>query len=67
METYGEFIQLLKRANQEIFLVQKVLLQKIKDAKKAFKERNVTAADAKPSEAEAAKAPEVLEAAEGGA
>jgi len=67
METYGEFIQLLKRANQEIFLVQKVLLQKIKDAKKAFKERNVAAADAKPSEAEAAKAPEVLEAAEGGA
>lgn len=72
METYGEFIQLLKRANQEIFLVQKDLLKKIKDAKKAFKERHNTAvaADAKPAaeaEAEAAKVPEVSEAAEGGA
>jgi len=76
METYGEFIQLLKRANQEIFLVQRSLLQKIKDAKKAFKNRYVAPADVKPSEAEAAKAnggyadsqaPEVLEAADGGA
>lgn len=72
METYGEFIQLLKRANQEIFLVQRDLLQKIKDAKKAFKERHVAAAaaDSKPVaevEADATKVPEVSEAAEGGA
>lgn len=39
-ETYGEFIQILKRANQEIFMDQKRILQKIKDIKKACKERN---------------------------
>ncbi|CAE7905563.1 unnamed protein product [Symbiodinium necroappetens] len=39
-ETYGEYIQVLKRANQEIFMDQKRLLQRIKDVKKAFKEQS---------------------------
>eukprot|EP00438_Fugacium_kawagutii_P024147 Skav213832 [mRNA] locus=scaffold315:9522:22808:+ [translate_table: standard] len=53
-ETYGEYIQVLKRANQEIFMDQKRILQKIKEIKKDFKERqagprtNEEAADAAP-------------------
>jgi len=39
-EGYGEYIQVLKRANQEIFMDQKRILQKIKDIKKASKEQN---------------------------
>ncbi|CAJ1332270.1 unnamed protein product [Effrenium voratum] len=37
-ETYGEYIQVLKRANQEIFMDQKRILAKIKEIKKATKE-----------------------------
>merc|ERR1712110_117311 len=34
-ETFGEYMQVLQRANQAIFADQKKLLQRIKDAKKA--------------------------------
>merc|ERR1712060_182069 len=34
-ETFGEYMQVLQRANQAIFADQKKLLQKIKDIKKA--------------------------------
>merc|ERR1712228_236187 len=34
-ETFGEYMQVLQRANQAIFMDQKKLLQRIKDAKKA--------------------------------
>jgi hypothetical protein len=36
-ETFGEYMQVLQRANQAIFMDQKKLLQRIKDAKKAAK------------------------------
>jgi hypothetical protein len=36
-ETFGEYMQVLQRANQTIFADQKKLLQRIKDAKKAAK------------------------------
>jgi len=36
-ETFGEYMQVLQRANQAIFADQKRLLQRIKDAKKAFR------------------------------
>jgi hypothetical protein len=36
-DTYGEFVQLLQRANQAIFADQTKLLQRIKDIKKAVK------------------------------
>jgi len=35
-ETFGEYMQVLQRANQAIFMDQKKLLQRIKDAKKAY-------------------------------
>jgi hypothetical protein len=41
-ETYGEFVQLLQRANQGIFADQQKLLQRIKDIKKAAKQPVVT-------------------------
>merc|ERR1711862_583711 len=34
-EHFGEYMQVLQRANQSIFMDQKKLLQRIKDAKKA--------------------------------
>merc|ERR1719434_296773 len=36
-ETFGEYMQVLQRANQAIFADQKKLLQRIKDIKKAAK------------------------------
>lgn len=36
-ETFGEYMQVLQRANQAIFMDQKKLLQRIKDIKKAVK------------------------------
>merc|ERR1719198_2768129 len=36
-ETFGEYMQVLQRANQTIFMDQKKLLQRIKDIKKACK------------------------------
>jgi hypothetical protein len=35
-ETFGEYMQVLQRANQAIFADQKKLLQRMKDAKKAY-------------------------------
>merc|ERR1719291_1156822 len=35
-ETFGEYMQVLQRANQAIFADQKKLLQRLKDAKKAY-------------------------------
>merc|ERR1712060_624010 len=35
-ERFGEYMQVLQRANQAIFADQKKLLQRIKDAKKAY-------------------------------
>jgi len=35
-ETFGEYMQVLQRANQAIFMDQKKLLARIKDAKKAY-------------------------------
>merc|ERR1719382_671943 len=46
-ETFGEYMQVLQRANQAIFMDQKKLLQRIKDAKKAY-----TATQTPPSKAE---------------
>jgi len=76
-ETYGEYIHCLKRANQEIFMCQKKLLQKIKDAKKASqKGKQEAAAEAlagSPGQGGYAAAPataavaEPVAAAEGGA
>jgi len=37
-ETFGEYMQVLQRANQAIFMDQKKLLARMKDAKKAAKE-----------------------------
>merc|ERR1719183_2224653 len=36
-ETFGEYMQVLQRANQAIFMDQRKMLQRIKDAKKAAK------------------------------
>lgn len=44
-ETYGEYIHCLKRANQEIFMCQKKLLAKIKEAKKASQKGKQEAAE----------------------
>jgi len=41
-ETFGEYMQVLQRANQAIFADQKRLLQRIKDAKKAAKATQTT-------------------------
>merc|ERR1712032_611104 len=40
-ETFGEYMQVLQRANQAIFADQKKLLQRIKDVKKAAKMTSV--------------------------
>lgn len=53
-ETYGEYIQVLKRANQEIFMDQKRILQKIKEIKKAVKERTSRVDEDSAVQAEAA-------------
>lgn len=56
-ETFGEYMQVLQRANQAIFMDQKKLLQRMKDAKKAYtaaKDANAQAAaapDAAPADA----------------
>merc|ERR1712110_10845 len=42
-ETFGEYIQVLQRANQAIFADQKKLLQRLKDIKKAAKEKQIPA------------------------
>merc|ERR1719262_212771 len=36
-ETFGEYMQVLQRANQAIFMDQKKQLQRMKDAKKAYR------------------------------
>jgi len=41
-ETFGEYMQVLQRANQAIFMDQKKLLQRIKDVKKAAKMTQTT-------------------------
>merc|ERR1719156_516375 len=41
-ETFGEYMQVLQRANQAIFMDQKKLLQRIKDIKKAAKMTQTT-------------------------
>merc|ERR1719356_463643 len=43
-ETYGEFMQILQRANQAIFADQKKLLERIKAIKKAVKAEQVPSA-----------------------
>merc|ERR1719277_2795647 len=59
-ETFGEYMQVLQRANQAIFMDQKKLLQKIKDIKKAVKAPQTAApaaaADAAPAAPDAAAA-----------
>jgi len=54
-ETFGEYMQVLQRANQAIFADQKKLLQRIKDIKKAAKEAHIPAKaagnDASPEDA----------------
>merc|ERR1740130_810075 len=42
-ETFGEYMQVLQRANQGIFMDQKKLLARLKDAKKKAKEPWVAA------------------------
>jgi len=42
-ETFGEYMQVLQRANQAIFMDQKKLLARIKEAKKAAKATTTTA------------------------
>merc|ERR1712232_791079 len=42
-ETFGEYMQVLQRANQAIFADQKKLLRRIKDIKKAQKATQVAA------------------------
>eukprot|EP00933_Yihiella_yeosuensis_P000729 TRINITY_DN101140_c0_g1_i1.p1 TRINITY_DN101140_c0_g1~~TRINITY_DN101140_c0_g1_i1.p1 ORF type:complete len:315 (-),score=83.01 TRINITY_DN101140_c0_g1_i1:66-938(-) len=61
-ERYGEYIQCLQRANQAIFMDQRNVLQKIKDCKKAYRDKVAA------NEASAKKdAPSVEEAAPAGA
>merc|ERR1719195_520251 len=49
-ETFGEYMQVLQRANQAIFADQKKLLQKIKDIKKAATAPPKTAEEPKATE-----------------
>jgi len=56
-ETFGEYMQVLQRANQAIFMDQKKLLQRMKDAKKAYKAQAEAAADAARAGPDAASAP----------
>jgi len=48
-ETFGEYMQVLQQANQAIFADQKKLLQRIKDAKKAFRASQEAASLAPPA------------------
>lgn len=57
-ETFGEYIQILQRANQAIFADQKKLLARIKDIKKATKATQITAQVTAPTAPEAGAAPE---------
>merc|ERR1719382_46746 len=56
-ETFGEYMQVLQRANQAIFMDQKKLLQRIKDAKKAAKATQGPAVVPTEAPAEAAATP----------
>lgn len=56
-ETFGEYMQVLQRANQAIFMDQKKLLQRMKDAKKAYRAQvEASATDAAEAAPEAAPA-----------
>jgi len=48
-ETFGEYMQVLQRANQAIFADQKKLLQRIKDVKKAVKASQEAASPVPPA------------------
>merc|ERR1719195_872483 len=48
-ETFGEYMQVLQRANQAIFADQKKLLQRIKDAKKECRASKEVASPAPPA------------------
>lgn len=54
-ETFGEYMQVLQRANQAIFADQKKLLARIKDIKKACKATQVTAGYQKSEAPEASE------------
>merc|ERR1712151_1224343 len=59
-ETFGEYMQVLQRANQAIFADQKRLLQRIKDIKKAAKATQVATVDSNTAAPENAMGEEAL-------
>merc|ERR1712154_88067 len=66
-DTFGEYMQVLQRANQAIFADQKKLLQRIKDIKKAAKATHVTATAVLDTSTELDAAPVSANAGEAGA
>merc|ERR1712224_714861 len=56
-ETFGEYMQVLQRANQAIFMDQKKQLQRMKDAKKAYRAQVEASAAAHAAHATSDAAP----------